>query len=376
MDENNLGGQNPELDQSAANPEQAEQDNQSKLDKLMRNNPFLKISQGNYQNIQTQSVIKSTREEANEKLAQINAYNAEIQRQQKLAEEAAKAKRTGIYIVIGIFFAVVLAAGIWLAVNAIIASTQNGVQTDGPKAEEGPAEYGKVEGYRCKNEKCEKVVEVSEGNILIRDGASFFLYDIKEKKASLTTIPENDYHAVVPFVWGGKSYFVLDPESSQSALYSITDNRLITEFAYDEFFYDATAAQYSEMGWAEGQYIIAKSNGLYCLIQLSNGKEIVRGAKRVFVHDKYFYGYESDGTIHIYTSSDKKILVAKATDSVFTDGNYIIVIDERSSYRVYDYSGQNANDSAILDYLSSVDNEKLISVLTQNNSYYRIPANN
>ncbi|MBR3322917.1 hypothetical protein IKG13_02575 [Candidatus Saccharibacteria bacterium] len=371
MDEKNLGEQKPEQDQN----HNTEQDNQSMLDKVIQNNPFLKFNQGNLENVQTQSVVKSTREEANEQLAQINAYNAELARQQKLAEEAAKAKRTGIYIAIGIFFGIILIVGIWLAVNAIIAATQGGVQTGSGQEQEGPAKYGKVEGYRCKTENCEKAAEISEGNILIRDGSSFYLYEIENKKSSLTTIPEQDYHAVTPFVWGGKNYLVLDPESAQSAIFSVTDNRIVTEFAYDEFFYDVKAEQYAEMAWAEGKYIVAKSNGLYCLIQLSNGKEIIRAGKRVFVHDDYYYAYEADGTIHIYTDSTKKIYVAKANDILFTEGCYIIAIEDGGNVRIYNHDGQEDNSADIYEYISNLDNGTVVTVLDQNPSYYRIPAN-
>lgn len=371
MDENNLGGQNPELDQN----ENTEQDDQSMLDKVIQNNPFLKFGQGNYQNVQTQSVVKSTREEANEQLAQINAHNAEVARQQKLAEEAAKAKRTGIYVAIGIFFAAILGAGIWLTANAIIAATQGGVQTGQEQEQDGPAQYGRVEGYRCKTEKCEKAADISEGNILIRDGSSHYLYDIAAKKASLTTIPEQEYHAITPLTWGEKTYFILDPESAQSALYSMTDNRIVTDFAYDEFFYDANAEQYAEMAWVEGKYIVAKSNGLYCLIQLSNGKETIRAAKRVFVHDDYYFGYESDGSIHIYADSAKKILVSKAGEILYTDGTHLIQIDSQNSYRLYDRSGEETEDEAIRNYFSDLDSDTMIPTLDGNSAYYRIPAN-
>ena len=371
MDENNLGGQNPEQDQN----QNTEQDNQSMLDKVIQNNPFLKFNEGNVENVQTQSVVKSTREEANERLAQINAYNAELARQQKLAEEAAKAKRTGIYIAIGIFFGIILIVGIWLMINAIIAATQGGVQTGSSQEQEGPAKYGKVEGYHCKTEKCEKTAEISEGTILIRDGSSFYLYEIKDKKSTLTTIPEQDYHAITPFVWGGKNYLVLDPESAQSAIFSVTDNRIVTEFAYDEFFYDINAEQYVEMAWVEGKYIVAKSSGLYCLIQLSNGKEIIRAGKKVFVHDNYYYAYEADGTIHIYTDSTKKIYVAKAEDALFTEGRYIVVVENGRSARVYNHDGEDDNEADIYEYISSIDSDVVVTTLEQNPAYYRIPAN-
>mgnify|MGYP006958233231 CR=1 FL=1 len=75
------------------------------LDKVLQNNPFIKMGEGSIENIKTQSMVQSTREEADERLAAIDAYNQDVLRRQKLAEDAAKAKRTGIYIALGIFFA-------------------------------------------------------------------------------------------------------------------------------------------------------------------------------------------------------------------------------------------------------------------------------
>ena len=371
MDDNNLGGQNPELDSE----QNTEQDNTPLIDKMLQNNPFVKINQGNLQNVQTQSVVKSTREEANEQLAQINARNAEIARQQKLAEDAAKAKRTIIYVILGIFFAAILAAGIWLAVNAIVAGQKGIAPSSTKKEEEQKAQYGKVEGYKCKTETCVKAADIAEKKILVRDGSGYYLYNTEKSEATLTTIPEQDYHAITPFVWGGKTYVVIDPESAQSALYSITDNRQVTEFAYDEFFYDAKSAEYNDMTWTEGKYIVAKSAGTFNLIQLSNGKSVLQAAKRVFIHDDFLFGYESDGSIHVYSSTGTQFLVAKAVDKLFTNGTYIIHFDENNGYVFYAKDGQQADDEQLTRYLSDISiDQSPIDVLSRNSSYYCIPA--
>ena len=378
MDNNNLGTQNPEQNPGqnpAQDPAQNDaQNNLSMLDRVAQNNPFLKFGQTNYQNIQTQSVVKSSREEANEQLAQINARNAEILRQQKLAEEAAKAKRTGIYIGLGIFFAAIFIVGGWLIVNAIIASQQS-AQIAGGKQEEEKVKYGKVEGYSCKTEKCEKVTAITENEILIRDGANYYIFQTEDKKTSLTTIPEQDYHAITPFNWGGKTYAVLDPESSRSALYSITDNRQLTEFAYDSFYYDASAEQYSDMVWVEGKYIVASSAGTYRLIRIDDGREIISGAKRVFTHDDYYFTYEADGTIHIYTPEAVQFHVAKADDAIFTNGTQLVVVSAQGAYRLFEKDGKDSQNQAVRNYISQLGNQKLIDALNRNAGYYRIPAN-
>ena len=271
MDENNLGNQNQ--------PQNTEQNNnQSMFDKMKQNNPFIKTGPETYQNVQTQSVVMSTREEADEQLAAIVTHNAEILRQQKLAEEAAKAKRTGIYIGIGVFFAVILVVAGWLVVNAVIAS-QKSIQSGSEIVNDGPTKYGRVEGYKCKTEKCEKMADITKKDILVRDGKQYFMFNTETKDTSLTTIPEEEYHAITPFVWGGKNFVVLDPESAQSGLFSITDNRQVADFAYDAFFMDINSDEYKDMTWVDSKYIVAKSAGSMRLIQINNGAELVRASK-------------------------------------------------------------------------------------------------
>lgn len=368
MDDNNLDNQNP--------TENTEQDNVSMLDKVIQNNPFVKLGQANYQNVQTQSVVKSTREEANEQLASIQARNEAIARQQKLAEDAAKAKRTAIYVIIGIFFASILGVGIWLAVNAIIASQKPVVTGNGGSAAQ-KTQKGTVEGYKCSSEtKCEKVAEISAKMILVRDGSRYYTYDTEKDKSTLTIIPEEDYHAITPFVWGEKNYLVIDPESDRSALFSISDNKIITEFAYDQFFTDIKADIYKDMTSEYGKYIIAKSSGLYRLIDVFNGKEKAHAGKRVYVNGKYYFGYENDGTIHIYNDEATQIKVAPAGSNVYTYKTYVIVVDANNAYYIYEQSGMPTSDTATIQLLNSLgDPQKIVSLLNARKDFYHIPVN-
>lgn len=370
MDENNLDEQNPAL-----TPDQeTEPDNTPLIDKMMQNNPFVKFNQGNLQNVQTQSVVKSTREEASEQLAAINARNAEIARQQKLAEDAAKAKRTIIYIILGLFFAAILGAAIWLAVNAIIAS-QSGIAPAASVEQQQKQKYGTVEGYKCKTDKCVKTVDIAEKQILIRDGASYYLHNTESNETLLTTIPEQDYHSVTPFVWGGKTYAILDPEAAQSGLYSISDNRQVADFAYDEFYHDINSAEYSDMTWVEGKYIVAKSNGLLSLIQLGTGKVVIQAQKRVFIHDDFLFSYESDGSIRVMAQNGTQFLVARGDINMFTNGTYLLFFNEKKGVTFYSKDGQATKDKDLTQYLSTFNKQDPIPILDQNPSYFHIPAN-
>lgn len=369
MDNNNLDNQNPQ-------PQQPEQDNESMLDKVLQNNPFVKLGEAKYENVQTQSVVKSTREEADEQLAAINAQNAEILRQQKLAEEAAKAKRTGAYIAVGIFFAAILIVGGWLIVNAIIAS-QKTFSPDELAGPEEEAKYGRVEGYKCTSEKCEKMADIDTDNIIVRDGSKFYLFKKSDKSKSLTSIASKEYHAITVFKWGDDNLAILDPESGQSALYNVTSNRQLTEFAYDDFYTDISADTYKEMTWVAGQYIVARNGSSQRLIELSTGTEKLRSNKKVFVHDKFYFGYENDGTIHVYENTPTQFVIVKSDESAFTKSNYLIVMKANGSYAVYDSTGVKPKSTIDLQKaINAIKTKDRLNTLLNDKSYYHIPANN
>jgi len=169
----------------------------------------------NLVNVQTQSIVKSAREEAEQELAQVKAYNDEMLRRERAAEGVNTAKRTGL-LIFGIILGVaVVGVIIWLVVSAIIFAQHPVDPTDLPP-EEDPAKLGEVDGYKCKTANCEKVVDLPDGRIIIRD-TSYYIYDLEEKVATLTTIENRDYHAITPFYWGKRLLAELDPESDSSA---------------------------------------------------------------------------------------------------------------------------------------------------------------
>ena len=368
MDNNNLDDQNPQ-------PQQPEQDNVSMLDKVIQNNPFVKLGEAKYENVQTQSVVVSTREEADAQLAAINAQNAEILRQQKLAEEAAKAKRTGVYIAIGIFFAAILIVGGWLIVNAIIASQKTVTPEDlaGPEEE---AKYGRVEGYKCTNEKCEKATDIDSDNIIVRDGSKFYIFNKTDKKKTLTSIASKEYHAITIFKWGNDNLAILDPESGQSALYNVTSNRQLTEFSYDEFYTDINTDIYKDMAWVAGQYIIARNGTSQRLINVSLGTEMIRANKKVFVHDKFFFGYETDGTIHVYNSTPTQFVIVKADEYAFTKSGYLLVVRDNGSVVIYDSTGAKPKTNDFTKAINAMKSKERLNTLLNDKSFFHIPANN
>ena len=358
------------MDDGNKNP----QDDLSIIDKVIQNNPFVKPGQAQYQNVQTQSVVKSTREEADAQLAAINAQQAEIQRQQKMAEDAMKAKRLALYIGVGVLFAVILAALVWVIVNAVIASQRTVVPVD-VETPDDPTATGRVEGYKCKETKCEKVAEIDSDTILVRDGSQFYLYVKTSKATTLTAIPSNEYHSINIFKWAGENYAVLDPESGQSALFNVAKNRQVTEFSYDEFYTDIKAEIYKEMTAFEKSYIIAKSSGSYRLIDLTSGSEKIRANKKVFVYDKYFYGYENDGSIHVYDANSAQFVVVNSGSNIFVKNSYLIIVDENSGLNIYTSDGKQAESNDFTNEIQSIQSDKRLTTLTNDKTFYHIPEN-
>ena len=261
------------------------------------------------ENVQTQSVVESAREEAEKELEQVRAYNEALVRQQKAQENATKAKRTSVTIFGVIIFIVLLGVIAWLVVNAIILA--QGPAGPGKDSEViDPAQLAEIDGYKCTTTNCAKVVDLPDGRIIIRDTA-YYIYDLEEKEATLTSIEEKDYHAITPFYWGDRLLAELDPESDASALYSITENRALTSYNFDTIYRDINDDVYKNQTSIKGSYIIVKGSGNYRMINVATGTEVVRGTNKVY---KYGNAVASIDWNHV---SDKKMQeIEKKTDSL------------------------------------------------------------
>ncbi len=333
------------------------------------------VGKGPLEVVQSQSMIKSTREEADEQLAAIKAHNDAIHHQEVMAENIQKTKKTGTIVAIVIIFIIIAIVTVWLIVNAINASKPT-VQGQSSGGQEEDNSLAVIKGYECKNPNCKTETVVSDAEILIHDGGQFYIYNVAEKKSTLLNIPEQDYHSVTPFVWGDKRYVEIDPESAQAALYSITDNRQLTDFSYDEIFYDINNGIYSGMQYVAGRYIIAKASGTYRLIDLNTGSEVVRAAKRVLAHDDCFYGYENDGSIYVYNASYTRIMIVPQGTHIFTNGRQIVTIHvegEDEDYEIYEKNGEATEDEGVLDYFGNIE-ENVFGTIRSNSSFYEIPA--
>ncbi len=338
------------------------------------------IQPQNYENVQTRSKVESAREDADRELAKIKAYNEEMLRRQKADERKVKAKRTAVYVTLGVFVLIFFGVMVWVLINALMTVQTPPEPTDKP-GDDPTKIYNVVDGYKCKTEKCFMVTELPDHRYLIRDDR-FFIYEKSSGEVVPTAVPTQEYHNITAFTWGEAILLELDPESELSGLYSITENRMITDgFSYDSFFRDIKDDVYKEMEWVYGQYIIGRANGSYRLIRLVDAQELVRGNEGVFIHGNFLFDYEAGGQRRVFTMDGKMIKSTPAETVLFTSektGCLILFKDSASiSFEVYDAAGNKLTSGKSVDYqtISKVKSkERLKYVEEHTEDYYKIYA--
>ncbi len=324
----------------------------------------------NLENIQTQSVVESAREEAEHELEQVKAYNEAMMHQQRAQETATKAKRTSLTI-FGVIVAIVLLGVVaWLVINAIVLA-QNPVKPGERPGEEDPAQFAVIDGYKCTTANCAKVVDLPDGRIIIRD-TDYYIYDLEEKEATMTSIENRDYHAITPFYWGDRLLAKLDPESDSSALYNITSNYAVTGYDYDTIYNDINDDVYKNQKHVLGNYIIVHGSGSYRFIDLSTGGEVVRAAEKVFTHGKYFFGFEVNDEIRAYTMSGTQIKAAKSGEKLYLKGDELVYLSEKDAFEVYNAAGEKQKKGGCYDVLRKISRKTLRATIEKDSSYYKV----
>ena len=332
------------------------------------------IRPGGFENVQSQSMVQSTRENMDEELARIKAYNEQVLHQQQAQAGKDKAKRVMVRILIIILSVALVVVVAWLAIS-VISLNQPTVETPGGESGGGGEEkHESVEGYDCKTSTCYKIAELPDGRVLLRD-EMYYAFNAETKDITLLAIDNQDYHSVDPITWGeNKTYIILDPESGQSALYSLDDNRMITGYAYDNFYTSSSDKKYNDMTWAIGAYIIAKTSGSYRLIRLSDGQEIVRGSEGVFIHDGYCFSYESGGERRAYTLNGEQIVISAGGTYLYIKNNNLIYVSGKGkgTAKIFDTSGETVKSGNLVKEIKSIKTT-LSDALTADSSFYNVP---
>lgn len=343
-----------------------EGEEKAKEDVIVRPVPLSQL-----ENVQTKSLVKSSHEIAEQELARVAEQNAAIARAARAEEMRKKARKIALYTFLGVLALALVVSLIWLIVNALLASRSPAGGGNGGTDPTNPG-LSTIDGYACKTKQCNKVADLPDGRIILRD-TSYYLYNRDSGELTLTSIDEQDYSLVTPFVWGKKTYAELDPETGPSALFSVSDNRLVTKYSYDAFYTKADDVIYKDMTDIVGTYIIARASDSYRIIDLASGNELARGLNGIYTRAGFFIGYESSSERRAYVLSGKQIITAPAGSSLYISGGVIVYVSaDGSDCSAYDQSGAAVESGAIYDYLNNLDQETRVSTLNANQSYFRI----
>ena len=286
------------------------------------------------------SIIQSPREaEIAEIQAKAEAAALEQKKsQQKLRQQ--KILKISLFVFAGLIGLALIIAVIWFIIVAINAAKQpvNDPITTTPSV---VGEYAVIEGYQCTTDSCNKVVDLPDSRFLVQDGNVYYIYNPGDASTVRTTIPEQRYQAITPFVWGDEILAELDPDTGRSALYSITRNSQLTGFSYSSFYMNSADAVYQGMEWVVGSYIVAQQDNSLRLLDVFDGAEIVQATNRVFAYNPYFFGYDNNSERRAYTDSGAQIVIAYAGDKLFIRDNYLIYVPSgyKTTFRLFDASG-------------------------------------
>ena len=324
------------------------------------------------------SIVESPREaEIAAIQAQAEIANAK-QKQEQQKEKRRKTIKILVIVLVSLFFAAVAVALVWFIIVVVFSLTRRPV--DDPVAVDPPADvvYEIIEGYQCTTSSCSKVIDLPDGRFIAQDSNVYYIYNPEDDSTVRTTIPEQRYQTIVPFVWGEEILAELEPDTGRSALYSITRNTQLTNFNYDIFYTDPEAPEYQNMTWIIGSYIIAKQGASFRLIDVFNGAEIVQATLKVFAYNPYFFAYNENGERRVYTSTGSQILIASSSDHLYIRDGYLIYLtaNSKTSFKLYNAEGTELrSDNAYFKSLrEALKNQKdYATAIPQLSGTYTVP---
>lgn len=324
------------------------------------------------------SIVESPREaEIAAMQAQAEIANAK-QKQEQQKEKRRKTIKILVIVLVSLFFVTVAVALVWFIIVVVFSLTRRPV--DDPVAVDPPADvvYEIIEGYQCTTSSCSKVIDLPDGRFIAQDSNVYYIHNPEDDSTVRTTIPEQRYQTIVPFVWGEEILAELEPDTGRSALYSITRNTQLTNFNYDIFYTDPEAPEYQNMTWIIGSYIIAKQGASFRLIDVFNGAEIVQATLKVFAYNPYFFAYNENGERRVYTSTGSQILIASSGDHLYIRDGYLIYLaaNSKTSFKLYNAEGTELrSDNAYFKSLrEALKNQKdYATAIPQLSGTYTVP---
>lgn len=347
----------------------------SLLDKLTNLNasqkPAEPIDYSKLENVKTKSIVESRHESASEELRQLQALEEQRLAQQRAEIKAAAAKKTGTYITVTIICVVLLICLVFFFLSLVkYLRKPTSIEISGNTG--GSSETVKIGTYTCKKSDCNSKLDLADGRQLIKDD-SYLLYNQGTEESFVLTL-EGDYAEFNEFKWGEKHYLLAKNSDGLGAIFSVTDNKYVTDAVYESVLGDASDSAYDRMSWAVGRFIIAKRSGSYRLVSIEDGTEKVSGILGVFATQSgYYISREEGGVLRVFNSSKQQIILTEEGERLYERDGFLILADE-DDFDVYNNDGDTVDDEecSFYDELDDLEDESIVGFLNGNSAYFHI----
>ena len=350
------------------------------------------------ENLRTQSVIETSREVAEKELAAQEAYNQQIIHQQQAAARRNKAAGIAIKVVLGLLGLIIIVAIVWMIIEIATNSgpsggnectnedgTINTTCCDRPEykdnivCKEAPGKKATIDGYQCQTDECKKMTDIIKDELIVIYDTKFYLYDVKKKESTITTIDSSIvYNSMSSFEWGkGSYYIIMQPMTGNLGLYSVSGNAQIIDNTITHFYTDINHKAYENMKDVYGKQILVREDSQYRLYDLQNsGKQLAGGTNGVFMYGGFVVTFESDGSRRVLTDSGDQIIATRTGDSLYVKDNSLVHI-RSGSLDVYNKYGvkQKSGENAVLDELRKVKTTERDKYLKDaKNKFFLLPT--
>ena len=329
------------------------------------------IDYSKLKNVKTKSMVASRHETASEELRRLQILEEQRQAQLRMQEKVVAAKKTSVYLIVTAICIVLLICLVFFFIS-LAKYLRKPNNTDIGGGAGGTSEVVKLGTYACKKGDCAVVQELSDGRQLIKD-SGYLLYD-QGKEESFVLSLEGDYESFMEFTWGDNQYFLAKDADNLGAIFSITENKYITDAIYEDVLGDQFDPAYKDMNWVVGKLIIAKRSGSYRLVDIDDGSEKVSGVLGVFATKSgYYISREEDGVLRVFNSSKKQILLTNSGDQLYErDGLLIVANADRFELYNNDGAAVRTDDCAFYNELREKERGELVGFLNNNAAYLHI----
>lgn len=347
----------------------------SLLDKLTNlsgaKQPEEPIDYSKLDNAKTKSMVESKRAAAAEELQRLQALEQQRIAQLKMQENVATAKKTGVYITVTAICIVLLICLVFFFLSLTkYLRRSDGEVVIGDKP--GTNETVMIGGYSCKKSDCSEMLVMSDGEILIKD-EGYLIYGEDDKESFVLAL-DGDYAEFEEFFWGDKQYLLAKNAEGLGSIFSITENKRITDEIYEAVVADSSDPAYSGLDWIVGKLIIMKRSGSFRLVDIENGSEKVAGAKGVFAtRSGYYIAKEENGVLRVYNSSKNQVLLAENGEQLYERDGFLIIA-KNDYFEIIKNDGEQvrSEECPFYDELNSRERNELAGYLNSNGAYLHI----